>query len=80
MDEAEITTEKLEIRARLDKIYEQVKTYPPPIAGCDEHPISTCGKNEITGTARTTIKPLCFLLALRGSLGGNILDGQYVSY
>ncbi len=36
MDEAEITTESLEIRARLDAIYEQIKTYPAPIAGCDE--------------------------------------------
>ena len=36
MDEPEITTEKQEITARLGAIYEQIKTYPTPTAGCDE--------------------------------------------
>ena len=26
-----------EISARLETIYEQIKNYPTPIAGCDEH-------------------------------------------
>ena len=36
MDKEEICIEKQEIAARLDAIYEQIKTYPTPIAGCDE--------------------------------------------
>ena len=28
--------ENREIAARLDTIYEQIKNYPTPIAGCDE--------------------------------------------
>ena len=30
------TMENREIAARLDTIYEQIKNYPTPIAGCDE--------------------------------------------
>ena len=30
------TMEHQEIAARLDAIYEQIKNYPTPIAGCDE--------------------------------------------
>ena len=36
MDKEDIMIEKQEITARLDAIYEQIKTYPTPIAGCDE--------------------------------------------
>ena len=36
MDKEDIMIEKQEITARLDTIYEQIKTYPTPIAGCDE--------------------------------------------
>ncbi len=36
MDGGEIRVEKQEITAHLDAIYEQIKTYPTPIAGCDE--------------------------------------------
>ena len=36
MDKEDIIIEKQEITARLDAIYEQIKTYPTPIAGCDE--------------------------------------------
>ena len=36
MDKEETRTEKQEISARLDAIYEQIKTYPTPITGCDE--------------------------------------------
>ena len=36
MDKENIMIEKQEITARLDAIYEQIKTYPTPIAGCDE--------------------------------------------
>jgi hypothetical protein len=36
MDKKDIMIEKQEITARLDAIYGQIKTYPTPIAGCDE--------------------------------------------
>ena len=36
MDKEQISIEKQEIAARLDTIYEQIKNYPTPIAGCDE--------------------------------------------
>ena len=36
MDKEETRTEKQEISARLDAIYEQIKTYPTPITGCDK--------------------------------------------
>ena len=36
MDKEQIRIEKQEIAARLDTIYEQIKSYPTPIAGCDE--------------------------------------------
>ena len=36
MDKEQIRIEKQEIAARLDTIYEQIKNYPTPIAGCDE--------------------------------------------
>ena len=32
----ELRIEKQETAARLDTIYEQIKNYPTPIAGCDE--------------------------------------------
>ena len=36
MDKDRIRIEKQETAARLDTIYEQIKNYPTPIAGCDE--------------------------------------------
>jgi len=36
MGKEQIRIEKLETAARLDTIYEQIKNYPTPIAGCDE--------------------------------------------
>ena len=36
MNGEQIRIEKQEIIARLDAIYEQIKTYPTPISGCDE--------------------------------------------
>ena len=36
MDKEPIRIQKQEIAARLDTIYEQIKNYPTPIAGCDE--------------------------------------------
>ena len=36
MDKEQIRIEKQETAARLDTIYEQIKNYPTPIAGCDE--------------------------------------------
>ena len=36
MDKEQLRIAKQEIAARLDTIYEQIKNYPTPIAGCDE--------------------------------------------
>ena len=36
MDNEQLRIEKQEIAARLDTIYEKIKSYPTPIAGCDE--------------------------------------------
>ena len=36
MDKERLRIEKQETAARLDTIYEQIKNYPTPIAGCDE--------------------------------------------
>ena len=47
--------EKQEITARLDAIYEQIKTYPTPIAGCGEQfNYLIADKGPTAGNDRTT--------------------------
>ena len=57
MDKDRIRIEKKETAARLDTIYEQIKNYPTPIAGCDEQVnFLLREKGPTAGNDRTTIR------------------------